>query len=164
MVGTLTESRTYRISNYESETKTTESATTNVRVRNYESRTKRVRNYESRTTSHELPESRTTIHELPESRTTSQELPESWTTRVRNYHWQTTLLYPSYLKNLFLIQFLLSGPATQLPSLDVNLINLNPPPFRLATHMSSLDVYFLFKSTPLSPCYTHVKSRCVLPF
>ena len=63
------------------------------------------------------------------------------------------------------------------------LLILNPPPFRLATHMSSLDVYFLFyihpsfallhtcqvsmctssfKSTPLSPCYTHVKSRYVL--
>ena len=63
------------------------------------------------------------------------------------------------------------------------LLILNPPPFRLATHMSSLDVYFFFqihppfallhrcqvsmctssfKSTPLLPCYTHVKSRCVL--
>ena len=63
------------------------------------------------------------------------------------------------------------------------LLILDPPPFRLATHMSSLDVHFFFqihppfallhtcqvsmctsyfKSTPLSPCYTHVKSRCVL--
>ena len=76
----------------------------------------------------------------------------------------------------------LSPCYTHVKSRCVLLI-LNPPPFRLATHMSNLGVYFLiwihppfallhtcqvlictssFKSTPLSPCYTHVKSRCVL--
>ena len=97
---------------------------------------------------------------------------------------RSTPLSPCYthVKSRCVLLILYPPPFCLAKSRCVLLI-LNPPPFRLATHMSSLDVYFLFqihppfallhrcqvsmctssfKSTPLLPCYTHVKSRCVL--
>ena len=119
------------------------------------------------------------------SATTAQKL------RLRNYATATKLPASATslqqpVKSRYVLLILnpppLSPCYTHFKSRCVVLI-LDPPPFRLATHMSSLDVYFLFeihppfallhtcqvsmctsyfKSTPLSPCYTHVKSRCVL--